>query len=219
VNADQLAVTNATLTAPADGLIVAVNILPAVNAPSAGYAIEESVGPMVTTAAFAEADISGLKVGQSATVSISGPGVSVPGTLTQIVPASAASGSSNVVTYAVTVTLTDPPASVLAGMSATVTVTTASVDKVLRVPTSALAGSASAGYTVLVLNADGSTTTADVQIGLATTTWTQITGGLSASDTVVTGTVSSLANTGTSGGAGITTGLGGAGGLSGGFGR
>ena len=191
VNADQAAVSAATLTAPADGLIIAVNILPDVNAPTSGYAIEESVGPMVANASFAESDIASLKVGQTATVSVTGAAVSVPGTLTQIVPvASSSSGASSVATYAVTVTLTSPPATVLAGMSATVTVTTASVDNVLRVPATALQGSASAGYTVQVVNSDGSVTTQAVQVGLVTTSYAQITSGLSAGETVVTGTVS-----------------------------
>ena len=86
MNDYQAAVTASTIIAPADGLIIAVNILPGVNAPS-GYAIEESIGPMVATTSFAESDITNLKVGQSATVSVTAPKVSVPGTLTQIVPA------------------------------------------------------------------------------------------------------------------------------------
>jgi len=207
VNADQAAVSAATLTAPADGLIVAVNILPGVNAPTSGYAIEESVGPMVANASFAESVIAGLKVGQTATVTVND--VSVPGTLTQIVPvATSSSGgisSSSVATYAVTVTLTSPPATVLAGMSASVTVTTAEVDNVLRVPATALEGSASAGYSVLVINSDGSTTSRTVQVGLVTTSMAQITSGLSEGDTVVTGTSSSTSGT--------TTTAGGAGGL------
>jgi multidrug efflux pump subunit AcrA (membrane-fusion protein) len=204
VDADQLAVTNATLTAPADGLIIAVNILVGVNAPT-GYAIEESIGPMVATASFAEADISKLQVGQSATVLVNGPAVSVAGTLSQIVPATTSAGSSSVVTYAVTVTLTSPPDTVLAGMSATVTVTTASVDNVLRIPTSAVNGSATSGYTVQVMNADDSLTAATVQIGLVTTSWTQITSGLAAEQTIVTGTVSTRTTTTTAGGGGLNT--------------
>jgi macrolide-specific efflux system membrane fusion protein len=220
VDADQAAVNNAILAAPADGLIIAVNILPGVNAPS-GYAIEESVGPMVANAAFAESDIANLRVGQSATVSVSGAGVSVPGTLQEIVPvASSSSGASSVATYAVAVTLTSPPATVLAGMSATITVTTASVDNVLRAPATALQGSAAAGYTVEVLNADGSISTQAVQVGLVTTSMAQITSGLSAGQSVVTGTVSAKNNTttGSSSVSGINSLTGG--GLSGGgFGR
>jgi len=199
VNAYQAAVTGATLVAPADGLIIAVNILPGVNAPSS-YAIQISVGPMVATSSFAESDITNLKIGQTATVSVTGAKVSVPGTLTQIVPvASSVSGSSSVATYSVTVTLTSPPLTVLAGMSATVTVTTASVDNALRVPATALQGSATAGYTVLLLNSGSDPTTVDVKVGLVTTSMAQITSGLQSGDTVVTGSTASRTGTTTTG--------------------
>ena len=223
VNAAQLAVTDSTLMAPADGLVIAVNILPGVNAPT-GYAVEESVGPMVATASFSESDIANLKVGQTATVSVTGAQASVAGALTQIVPvATSSSGGSgsSVATYAVTVTLTSPPDTVLSGMSATVTVTTASVDNVLRVPATALQGSASAGYTVLVLNANGSTSTVDVTVGLVTTSMAEIKSGLTVGETVVTGTTATRTTTTTTSNSGINvnslTGGGGAG--AGGFGR
>ena len=221
VNADQAIADATTLTAPADGLIIAVNILPGVNAPS-GEAIEEAVGPMVATAGFAESDISKLKVGQSASVAINGSSSTpVAGTLTQIVPvASTSGGASSVATYAVTVTLTSPPDTVLAGMSATVTVTTASVDNVLRVPATALQGSASAGYSVMVMNSDGSTSTRTVTVGLVTTSWAEIKSGLSAGETVVTGTTAARSGTTTTGSGGVNVNsLTGGGGFSGGFGR
>src|SRR5664280_2094543 len=220
VNSSQAAVTGATLVAPADGLIIAVNVLPGVNAPSA-YAVEISVGPMVATASFAESDISNLKIGQTATVSVTGAKVSVPGTLTQIVPvASSTSGSSSVATYAVTVTLTSPPLTVLSGMSSTVTVTTASVDNAVRVPATALQGSATAGYTVQVLNSGSNPTSVDVQVGLVTTSMAQITSGLKSGDTVVTGTTSTRTGTTTSGaGSGVNLNSLTGGGVPGGFGR
>jgi len=109
-----------------------------VSAPSSGYAIEESVDPMVATASFTESDISNLKVGQAAVVDVTAPNLTVNGTVTQIVPtASTSGGASSVVTYAVIVTLTDPQATVLSGMSATVTVTTATVNNAVRVPATA----------------------------------------------------------------------------------
>jgi macrolide-specific efflux system membrane fusion protein len=222
VNADQAIADAATLTAPADGLIIAVNILPGVNAPS-GEAIEESVGPMVATAGFAESDIAKLQIGQSASVAINGSSATpVAGTLTQIVPvASTSGGSSSVATFAVTITLTSPPATVLAGMSATVTVTTASVDNVLRVPATALSGSASAGYSVIVMNADGSTATQSVTVGLVTTQWAEIKSGLRAGETVVTGTTAARSGTTTTGNGGVNVNslTGGGGVPGGGFGR
>jgi multidrug efflux pump subunit AcrA (membrane-fusion protein) len=220
VNADQAAVTAATLTAPADGLIIAVNLLPGVNAPT-GYAIEESVGPMVANCSFAESDIAKLKIGQTASVTISGGSTSaVAGTLTQIVPVASSSsgGSSSVATYAVTVTLTSPPDTVLAGMSATVTVTTASVDNVLRVPATALEGSATSGYAVLVMNGS-STTTTPVTVGLVTTSYAEIKSGLAAGQTVVTGTITARTGTTTTGGGVNVNSLTGGGGFQGGFGR
>ena len=221
VNADQLAVTDATILAPEDGLIVAVNILPGVSAPS-GYAIEESVAPMVATASFTESDISNLKVGQAAVVNVTAPNLTVNGTVSQIVPtASTSGGASSVVTYAVNVTLSDPPATVLSGMSATVTVTTASVDNALRVPATALEGSAAAGYSVQV-ESNGSVTTQAVQVGLVTTSYVQITSGLSQGDTVVVGTTTTRNSTTTTTGGNINlgglTGGGGFTGPAGGFG-
>jgi multidrug efflux pump subunit AcrA (membrane-fusion protein) len=219
VDAAQLAVTDATILAPADGLIVAVNILAGVNAPS-GYAIEESISPMVATASFTETDITGLKVGQSASVSVTAAKVVVQGTLSQIVPAASASSStggnqSSVVTYSVTVTLTDPPATVFSGMTATVTVTTASV---ASVPATALTGSASAGYSVVVMASDGSITSRSVEVGLVTTSMAQITNGVSEGETVVVGTTSTRNSTTTTGGVNLG-GLTGGGLPGGGFGR
>jgi macrolide-specific efflux system membrane fusion protein len=218
VDAAQLAVTNATITAPADGLIVAVNILPGVNAPSS-YAIEESVMPMVATASFTESDITGLKVGQAASVSVTAAKVVVAGTLSQIVPTASSSSSfsggsqTSVVTYAVTVRLTDPPAMVYSGMTATVTVTTASVASTLRVPATALVGSASAGYSVDVMASDGSITARSVEVGLVTTLMAQITNGLSEGETVVVGTSTTRNSTTTTGGGVNLGGLPGGGGF------
>jgi macrolide-specific efflux system membrane fusion protein len=106
-------------------------------------------------------------------------------------------------------------------MSATVTVTTASVDNALRVPATALSGSSTAGYTVQVLNSDGSVSDVSVEVGLVTTSMVQVTSGVSAGDTVVTGTVSSRTGTtttaGGAGGVNVQSLTGGAGGF-GGFG-
>jgi RND family efflux transporter MFP subunit len=222
VDQAQLAVTDATIYAPADGLIVAVNILPGVNAPSSGYAIEESVAPMVATASFTESDITSLKVGQVASVSVTAAKQVVAGAISQIVPvASTTGGTSSVVTYAVTVTLVDPPATVFSGMSATVTVTTSSVANTLRIPANALLGSASSGYGVQVMGGDGSVSTRAVEVGLVTTSYAQITSGLTEGELVVVGTASTRnTTTGTSGGVNLGGLTGGGGGLNGGgFGR
>jgi macrolide-specific efflux system membrane fusion protein len=110
-------------------------------------------------------------------------------------------------------------------MSASVTVTTASAENVLRVPATALQGSSTTGYSVLVMNGDGSTKSTSVTVGLVTTSFAEIKTGLSAGETVVTGTVSSRTGTTTTSNSGINvnslTGGGGFGGgaVPGGFGR
>ena len=77
------------------------------------------------------------------------------GTVTSISPvASTASSNSGVVSYAVTVALTNVPAAVRSGMSADVTMTIDSATGVLTVPAAALRGT-NGNYTVLVLDASG----------------------------------------------------------------
>lgn len=186
------------LVAPADGLVIAVNILPGVNAPS-GYAIEVESGSLVAVASFTESDVNKLEPGQPATISVTAVDTSVPGVVASIAPAptSATDGSSSsvgggsqssVVAYAVRVTLTSPPEKVRAGMTTTVTITTGSAISVMRVPASAVSGSASTGYTVRVVQSDGSVSSVAVGIGLVTSSWVEITYGLSTHDTLVTGT-------------------------------
>jgi multidrug efflux pump subunit AcrA (membrane-fusion protein) len=184
------------LVAPADGLVIAINILPGVNAPS-GYAIEVESGSLVAVASFTESDVNKLESGQPATISVTALDTSVPGVVASIAPAptSATNGSSvsggsqsSVVAYAVRITLTSPPETVRAGMTATVTITTGSSTNVMRVPATAVSGSASTGYTVRVIQSDGSASPVTVGIGLVTSSFVEITYGLSSNDTVVTGT-------------------------------
>jgi macrolide-specific efflux system membrane fusion protein len=206
------------LVAPADGLVIAVNVLPGVNAPS-GYAIEVESGSLVAVASFTESDVNKLESGQPATVSVTAVDASVPGVVASIAPAptSATNGSSvgggsqsSVVAYSVRITLTSPPESVRAGMTATVTITTGSSTNVMRVPATAVSGSASTGYTVRVLQSDGSVSPVTVGIGLVTSSYVEITYGLSSSYAVVTGTTATRNGTTTNGAGFQLPGVGGA---------
>ena len=133
-------------------------------------------------AGFAEADATKVKVGQPATVTLSAlTSTSVPGKVTAVSPVSTV--VSNVVTYSVTVALTNPPADVKPGMTATVAVTVASESNVLELPTSAITTTGRIS-TVSVLRS-GKQTIQPVTTGLAGDTSTQITSGLSAGDVVV----------------------------------
>ena len=205
----------AKITAPQAGTIVVVNIVPAATAPS-GNAIELMTAELDVTANFAESDIPNLAVGQSATITISATGDVVPGTVTAIAPVAATSGSGSVVSYAVTVQLQSSPPKALPGMSAQVAVTIAESDSVVAVPAIALVGT-SGNYAVRVMDANGAVSVVPVQVGLVTTSLAEIKSGVSAGDTIVTGTASSLTSTSNSSTTGFPgAGLGGGGAFPGG---
>ena len=69
----------------------------------------------------------------------------------------------------------------------------------MRVPATAVSGSASTGYTVRVIQSDGSASPVTVGIGLVTSSYVEITYGLSTHDTVVTGTTATRNGTTTTG--------------------
>lgn len=192
------------LIAPAAGIVTAVNITAGADVPT-GAAITVASTDYEVTAEVVETDVSSMKLQQPATVSVSAIGANLDGTVTAIAPTAttgSSGSSSSVVSYAVTVALANPPATLRAGMTADVTITTASATNVLAVPAAALRGSAD-NYTVLVMNAAGTPESRPVTVGLITSSLVEIKSGLSAGDLVVTGTNSTQrTSTGTGGGAG-----------------
>ena len=175
---------------------------------------------LIAQALVTQADISSLKVGQKAALTIDGE-TSDPftGTITSIAnqPASSssASGSSSTVEYTVDLVPHGMPSLARSGMTGSLTVTIASRSNVLLVPTSAVSGTSSASFVRVMMN--GTPTYRQVTTGMATSSLTQITSGLQAGEVVVTGqyTNSATSSASTSSGFG---GLGGLGGFSGGGG-
>jgi macrolide-specific efflux system membrane fusion protein len=167
-------------------------------------------------AGFAEADAVKVANGQLATISLSAlPSTSVPGKVTAVSPVS--SVVSNVVTYDVTVSLTNPPSDVKPGMTANVAVIVASADNVLELPTSAITTTGRLSTVTVLKNGKQSIQT--VTTGLAGDTGTQIMSGLSAGQVVVEPSVSvSSGGTGRTGTGAGTGALGGGGGFLGGGG-
>jgi RND family efflux transporter MFP subunit len=190
-------ISRATLTAPTAGTITAVNVVANVTAPS-GAAIEMEASPMEVTAEFAESDLPALAVGQPATVTIGAVNGTVSGKVTRITPVASSSGNSSVVTYAVTISLENAPANVRSGMSADVSVATATASNVIAVPSIALNG-ANGNYSVRVMTGDGQVEVRAVEVGLVTSSLAEIRSGLNAGDEVVTGTVTARQNTTTGG--------------------
>ena len=185
-----------TLVAPIDGIVAAINISPGLVAPS-GDAIVVDAGSYQVTADVVESDISKIQLKQPATVTVSAIGTDLDGTVAAISPAASSTSGGNgttVVSYAVTVTLTNPPAALKSGMTADITITTASATNVLTVPAAALVGT-SGNYAVRVLGADGQPQVKPVDVGLVTSSLAEIKSGLNQGEAVITGTASDRTQT------------------------
>lgn len=207
----------ATLVAPIDGVVTAVNIVVGLDAPS-GDAIVIDAATYDVTADVVESDISSISVGQPATVTVDAIEAEIDGTVTAIAPAASTAESGGVVSYAVTVALERPPADLLPGMTADVTITTASASDVLTIPAAALNG-ANGAYVVQVLGANGAAEVRPVTVGLITSALVEIKSGLSAGEAVITGTAADRAATTTNQGGGFGGPAGGGGAFPGGGGR
>lgn len=137
------------------------------------------------TGEFTEADAVKLKTGQAATVTFDAlSGVTATGKVTQI--DMSPTTNNNVVQYGATIGLTEPPASIRLGQTATVKVATATRRNVLYVPTAAVR-TAGGRSTVTVLQG-GSQAVRFVQTGIKGDAGTEITSGLGEGDQVVIAT-------------------------------
>ena len=178
----------ASLVAPAAGIVTAVNVEAGADAPS-GAAITVDATSYQVIADVVESDISSIQLKQTAAVTVSAINASLTGTVTTIAPTAASSSSSNsVVSYSVTIDVSSPPKTLRAGMTADITITTASASGVLAVPAAAIRGT-SGNYSVLVL-ANGNPETRAVTVGLMTSSLVEIKSGLTEGEQVVIGTTS-----------------------------
>lgn len=196
----QAAMKAATLRSPIAGVVTALNIRVGFDAPS-GPAIVIASSTYQVTTDVVESDLAEIKVGQAASVTIDALDADVQGTVSAISPV-AGDSSSGVVAYPVTVTLTNAPAEARAGMSADVSITTASATGVLTVPSAALQGT-TGDYAVRTLGADGTPQRTPVDVGLVTSTTAEIKSGLAEGTAVVTGTAADLIGTANQGNGGF----------------
>jgi macrolide-specific efflux system membrane fusion protein len=194
----------ASLRSPIDGIVSEVNVANGFDAP-AGAAIIVASKAITITTDVVESDLAQVEVGQKASVTIDAIDKTVEGTVTAIAP-TAGDGSSGVVSYPVTVALTETPADARAGMSADIAITIASATDVVTVPSSALQG-VNGDYAVTTLAADGSPQRVPVQVGLVTNATAEITSGLAAGTPVVIGTTADLIGTDSGGFAGPGVGV------------
>jgi macrolide-specific efflux system membrane fusion protein len=214
INDAKSAVANTRLRAPAAGVVTEVNLSPGLPPPS-GAAVQLRSSTLVVQASIAEQDVPKLKANQAAQVTFTALGATRSAVLASLPTQANTTTGSSAVTFPVTLTVKNPPAGLLPGMSAQVTITIAQRDNVLSVPTTAIQGSDTSPSVQVMVN--GKPQTRPVEIGLSTEQRTEIVVGLSAGDTVVTGVVNQTANNTTGGGFG-GGGLGGGGFGGGGFG-
>ena len=148
---------------------------------TSGFVVISSLSHLQVTSKVAEADANSVKVGQKATVTFSAANVTANGTVTQLDVEDTV--SNNVVEYGVTVSLTDPPASLKLGQTASVSITTGTKDAVLSVPTSAVT-TVGTRHSVTVRK-NGKDSVVQIQTGLTGDSTTEVTSGLSDGDVVV----------------------------------
>jgi macrolide-specific efflux system membrane fusion protein len=147
-----------------------------------GFITLADTGKLQIKGMFTESDVAKVKKGQQASATFDAmQGTRASGKVTEIDQTSTT--SNNVVQYGVTVSLTDPPAGLRIGATATVQIVTASAQNVLYVPTAAVR-TAGGQSTVTVLSG-GKQVPKRVQTGVEGTQGTEIKSGLSEGDQVV----------------------------------
>jgi HlyD family secretion protein len=165
------------------------------------FLVATDLTKMEVSASVSESDIGGVAVGQDVTFTVDAyPGVPFHGRVKQV--RNAPVTVQNVVTYDVLVAVDNQDLRLKPGMTANVSIATASRDDAIRIPTAALrfrppaaAGEAGAiaaarpagGHTVWVLGKDGTPHPVSVGIGIADERFTEITGGLEEGARVITG--------------------------------
>ncbi|MGW3962116.1 efflux RND transporter periplasmic adaptor subunit [Amycolatopsis sp. NPDC005003] len=167
---------------------------------SSGFITITNLSGLVVNTSVAEIDVSKVKAGQKATVTLNAlPDKPIQATVSSVNLTPTTSGS--VVSYGAQLALTSPPDGLRPGQSASVVITVAEADDVMSVPAAAVQ---TVGSTNLVtVQENGQNVTRQVQVGLRGESTVQITSGLTEGENVVlTGT----ATTPTTGGTGRTGG-------------
>jgi hypothetical protein len=159
---------------------------------SSGTALASVVSPsrLTASALISQADIADLKVGQKAQMTIDGyDSDTFTGRISFIssepASSSSSSSSSSSTQYSITVSPQGLPTLAKSGMTGSLDIVIEQAADVLMVPTTAVTGSSSTSF-VRVMQ-DGKPVFRQVQTGMATSSYTEITSGLAAGETVVTG--------------------------------
>ncbi|MCP2241282.1 efflux RND transporter periplasmic adaptor subunit [Lentzea aerocolonigenes] len=206
---DALAAT--TLTAPGDGTITSItgavgqkvgsgststnnsstSSTTTSTTTTSGFVVVTDLKNLVVHANVSESDVSKLKGDQAATVTVNAMATQpIQAKVTQVdlTPTT----SNNVVQYGVTLTLTEPPAGLRPGQSASVEVTVNSATNVLAVPAAAV--QTVSGQSSVQVMENGAETRKTVEIGVRGDQYVEIKSGLTAGEEVVLPQVTTSTN-------------------------
>jgi HlyD family secretion protein len=166
-------------------------------------------------AGFSESDVTSMKPNQTAQFTfpaLTQDASAAPVTGKVVSIAQTSSTTNGVVTYPVTVSIDNPPDALRRGQSANISVTTATADDALVVPSLAMTTSGTR-QTVTVVK-DGTTTAKQITTGISANGRTQVLSGLAEGDQIQLPAISGTLDTGTASTTG--NGLGGGAGFGGG---
>lgn len=172
-----------TICAPIGGIVEAINVAVGSTAgTSSPVASIVDLKELVLEVTVDEYDIGKIKLGQTAVVSIEAlAGSLFEGTVTHV--GKIGETKSGVVLFPVRIAINNPTSDLRPGMSAEAEVIVERAEGVLAVPNSALEMRAGS-YVARVFDADGNVEFVPVQIGMRTSTLTEIVSGLSEGDEV-----------------------------------
>ncbi|MFJ5230159.1 efflux RND transporter periplasmic adaptor subunit [Kitasatospora sp. NPDC088391] len=189
-----------------------------------GFIVLTNPSGMEVTANFSELDSLKLKKGQAATVTLNAQSDTKLQATVLSVSSLPSSSTNGAVQYGAVLQIGSDTSALRTGLSATISVTTGSVENALSVPAAALQGTG-ASRTATVVHDDGSTERVQVAVGIEGDTTVQVTDGLTEGEKVeLTATTAGTGNGFPSGqfpglnGGGLGGGTGGFGGGNGGGG-
>ena len=189
VTVAQQAIDQATIVSPVAGTVLAVNLTPG-QAAQAGSTTQtilvQGAGGLEAMTSVSLADVTKVRVGQAATVTLDGAAQPVTGSVVSIAAMPNAANTSTT-TYNVIVSLPSDATTLTNGAIGSVGIVTGTASGI-AVPSSAVR-TTGGRRTVTVLEGD-TTRTVAVQVGVVGDQWTQITNGLTAGQLVVLATVS-----------------------------
>ncbi|MFC0115193.1 efflux RND transporter periplasmic adaptor subunit [Kibdelosporangium aridum] len=224
VNVDQAqeAVNATTLTAPGDGTVTAINGTVgqktgsssggstassgsadsgnSSTSASSGFITITNLASLQVKANLAEIDVAKVKAGQDATVTLNAMPDTPQAAKVSAIDLTATTGSNNVVTYGVTLTLNTPPAQLRPGQSASVAITVAKAADAIAIPSAAMRTVGTSHTVNLLVN--GQETSRAIEIGVRSESLVQVTSGLNVGDQVVLPTAPATSNQQERGGGG-----------------